>query len=28
LLINKYDYIRSTVINRPRGSTNFMSGVS
>jgi hypothetical protein len=27
LLINKYDYIRSTVINRPRGSTNFMSGV-
>ena len=28
LLINKYEYIRSTVINRPRGSTNFMSGVS
>ena len=28
LLINKFDYIRSTVINRPRGSTNFMSGVS
>ena len=28
LLINKYDYIRSTVINRPRGSTNFMSGVT
>ncbi len=28
LLINKYDYIRSTVINRPRGSANFMSGVS
>ena len=28
LLINKYDYIRSTVINRPRGSSNFMSGVS
>jgi len=28
LLINKYDYIRSTVINRPRGSINYMSGVS
>jgi hypothetical protein len=28
LLINKFDYIRSTVINRPRGSANFMSGVS
>ena len=28
LLINKFDYIRSTVINRPRGSVNFMSGVS
>ena len=28
LLINKYEYIRSTVINRPRGSANFMSGVS
>ena len=28
LLINKYEYIRSTVINRPRGSSNFMSGVN
>ena len=28
LLINKYEYIRSTVTNRPRGSSNFMSGVN
>jgi len=27
LLINKYEYVRSTMINRPRGSVNFMSGV-
>ena len=27
LLINKYEYIRSTVVARPRGSSNFMSGV-
>jgi len=27
LLINKYEYIRSTVILSPRGSANFMSGV-
>ena len=27
LLINKYEYIRSTVVARPRGSYNFMSGV-
>ena len=28
LLINKYDYVRSTMIVRPRSSVNFMSGVS
>ena len=28
LLINKYEYVRSTVVLRPRGSVNFMSGVS
>jgi len=28
LLINKYEYVRSTVINRPRGSSNFISGVN
>ena len=28
LLINKYEYVRSTVVLRPRGSANFMSGVS
>ena len=28
LLINKYEYVRSTVIHRSRGSVNFMSGVS
>ena len=28
LLINKYDYVRSTMIVRPRSSANFMSGVS
>tara|TARA_B100001093_G_scaffold17400_4_gene15860 strand:- start:975 stop:1940 length:966 start_codon:yes stop_codon:yes gene_type:complete len=27
LLINKYEYLRSTVISSPRGSSNFMSGV-
>jgi len=27
LLINKYEYVRSTVVLRPRGSVNFMSGV-
>jgi len=27
LLINKYEYLRSTVVSRPRGSGNFMSGV-
>ena len=27
LLINKYEYIRSTVLITPRGSANFMSGV-
>jgi len=27
LLINKYEYLRSTVVARPRGSGNFMSGV-
>ena len=27
LLINKYEYIRSTVVLNPRGSANFMSGV-
>tara|TARA_R110000824_G_scaffold7795_1_gene35152 strand:+ start:110 stop:1048 length:939 start_codon:yes stop_codon:yes gene_type:complete len=27
LLINKFEYIRSTVILNPRGSANFMSGV-
>ena len=27
LLINKYEYLRSTVITTPRGSANFMSGV-
>ena len=27
LLINKYNYVRSTVIDRPRGSNNFISGV-
>jgi hypothetical protein len=27
LLINKYEYIRSTVIIAPRGSANFMGGV-
>ena len=27
LLINKYDYVRSTMLLRPRGSVNFMSGV-
>ena len=28
LLINKYEYVRSTVVLRPRGSINFMSGVT
>jgi|TARA_B100001059_G_scaffold118549_1_gene118707 hypothetical protein len=28
LLINKYEYIRSTVTNRPSSSANFMSGVN
>jgi len=28
LLINKYDYVRSTMIIRPRGSISFMAGVS
>ena len=28
LLINKYDYVRSTMIVRPRGSSGFMAGVS
>ena len=27
LLINKYEYVRSTVLITPRGSANFMSGV-
>ena len=27
LLINKYEYLRSTVVSRPRSSGNFMSGV-
>ena len=27
LLINKYEYLRSTVVSRPRGSGNFMSGL-
>ena len=27
LLINKFEYVRSTVVLRPRGSANFMSGV-
>jgi len=27
LLINKFEYVRSTVVLRPRGSVNFMSGV-
>ena len=27
LLINKYNYVRSTMLLRPRGSVNFMSGV-
>jgi len=27
LLINKYEYVRSTVVARPRGSISFMSGV-
>ena len=27
LLINKYEYIRSTVLITPRGSANFMAGV-
>jgi len=27
LLINKYEYVRSTVIIAPRGSANFMGGV-
>jgi hypothetical protein len=27
LLINKYEYVRSTVVLRPRGSVNFISGV-
>jgi len=28
LLINKYEYIRSTVTNTSRVSSNFMSGVN
>jgi hypothetical protein len=28
LLINKYDYVRSTMIVRPRGSSAFMAGVN
>jgi len=28
LLINKFEYVRSTVIYRPRGSANFMSGIN
>ena len=28
LLINKYDYVRSTMIVRPRGSSRFMAGVN
>jgi hypothetical protein len=27
LLINKFEYVRSTVVLRPRGSISFMSGV-
>ena len=27
LLINKFEYVRSTIVLRPRGSANFMSGV-
>ena len=28
LLINKYEYVRSTMIIRPRGAVSFMTGVS